>query len=100
MRKYPPSTTLARKSLKDYTFSSDDFTIPAKTQIFIPVYSIQHDEKWYPEPDKFEPERFEPEAEKTRHPMHYLPFGDGPRNCIGKINFVSKFYKIKFEMTD
>lgn len=51
----------------------------------IPVYGIQHDEKYYPEPEKFDPSRFFDENCKNRTftEMPYMPFGDGPRNCIG-----------------
>ena len=70
--------------MKEYTFSNLNLAVPKGTSIFIPVYSIHHDEDLYPEPDKFDPERFDPEMEKARHSMNYLPFGDGPRNCIGK----------------
>lgn len=83
MRKYPPVVALDRKSLREYTFADLKVTIPAGTKIFIPVYSIQHDEKYYPNPENFDPERFDPEVEKTRHSMTFLAFGSGPRNCIG-----------------
>ena len=83
MRKYPPGGILFRKSLKPYTFSGTDITIPDNTRIYIPLLGIHRDEKYFPEPDKFDPERFDPEMEKARHPMNYIPFGDGPRNCIG-----------------
>ena len=76
---------MVRKSLQSYTFSGTNITIPEKTKIFIPTYSIHHDERYFPKPDEFDPERFGPEVEKMRHPMHYMPFGDGPRNCIGNI---------------
>lgn len=48
------------------------------------MYAIQRDSNIYPDPEKFDPERFNEDAVAARHPMSYLPFGDGPRNCIGK----------------
>lgn len=83
LRKYPPAQTLMRQAQQAYTFEKGNLTVPAKQDIWISVHGIQHDPNIYPNPDVFDPERFTPEAEATRHPMHYLPFGDGPRNCIG-----------------
>lgn len=51
--------------------------------VLIPVYSIQRDEKYWPEPEAFKPERFMPENKESLNQFAYLPFGAGPRNCIG-----------------
>ncbi|CAL7933199.1 unnamed protein product [Xylocopa violacea] len=83
LRKYPPGPLLIRKSVADYTFKNTKVTIPEKTFVWIPLYAIHHDPAVYPKPDAFIPERFTDDAVAARHPMHYLPFGDGPRNCIG-----------------
>ncbi|XP_014611675.1 PREDICTED: probable cytochrome P450 6a13 [Polistes canadensis] len=83
LRIYPPVMYLVRGSLKDYTFNGTNVTISKGTKVFIPIYGIQHDPDIYPDPEVFDPDRFTDEVTKSRHPMHFLPFGDGPRNCIG-----------------
>lgn len=59
------------------------YVLPKHTKLWIPIHAIHHDPEHYPDPDKFDPERFTPEAIKQRHPLAFLPFGNGPRNCIG-----------------
>ena len=49
----------------------------------VSIIGFHYDEEIYPDPHKFDPERFTPEAIAKRHPMAYMPFGHGPRNCIG-----------------
>lgn len=83
LRKYPILPTLNRRAMHNYTFRDMKITIPKGTKIWIPVYGIQHDPNIYPDPEKFDPERFNDDAVAARHPMSFLPFGDGPRNCIG-----------------
>lgn len=51
--------------------------------MIIPTYAIHHDADLYPMPDIFDPNRFQPNEVQRRHHMSYLPFGEGPRNCIG-----------------
>lgn len=72
-----------RQASENYKVPNSPFVIEKGTGISIPVYSIHHDPEIYPDPERFDPSRFEPEAIKARHPYAYLPFGDGPRNCIG-----------------
>ncbi|XP_041980389.1 cytochrome P450 6B6-like [Aricia agestis] len=81
-RKYP-LVPIFRKSNCDYKVPGMDFTIEKDTVIMIPTLGIHYDEKYYPDPKKFDPERFSPENEQNRHSCAYLPYGVGPRNCIG-----------------
>ena len=68
-----------RKTSNDYKVPNTRLVIPKDTQVLIPAYSIQNDEAHYPNPKKFDPERFNDENKRDRHPMSYLPFGEGPR---------------------
>lgn len=83
LRLYPPTMTLQRMATFDYTFKDYNFTIPKGTKIYIPQYSLQRDPNVYANPDTFDPERFNEDEVAARHPMYYIPFGTGPRNCIG-----------------
>lgn len=83
LRLYPPVGSLIRKALVDYKIPETELVIPKGTLITIPVYGIQRDPEIYPEPDTFDPDRFALEAVQKRHPYSFLPFGEGPRNCIG-----------------
>lgn len=86
LRKYPPATFLMRQSTSNYTFDdTKKCNIPKGQPVWIPIYAIQRDPNIYPNPDVFDPERFKMEVVQTRNAMFYLPFGGGPRNCIGII---------------
>lgn len=61
-----------------------DFTIPYGMPIYVPFFAIHRDEKNYPNPLKFDPERFSPENIGDIKPFTFLPFGVGPRNCVGE----------------
>ncbi|XP_058975924.1 cytochrome P450 6g1-like [Musca domestica] len=89
LRLYPVLPSLERRyatppgkpaySLKPYC----DFTLPEGMPIYISPYALHYDEKYWPNPRKFDPERFSLEQKANRHPMAHLPFGNGPHNCIG-----------------
>lgn len=52
----------------------------------IPVYAIHNDPEYWPEPEKFIPERFTEDEKHNRPQYAYLPFGAGPRLCIGRVS--------------
>lgn len=83
LRKYPPIEGLNRIPITDYTMPGTSHVIPSRTMFGIPVYALHHDPDIYPDPERFDPDRFLPEEVAARHPYTYLPFGEGPRVCIG-----------------
>ncbi|XP_014244761.1 cytochrome P450 6B1-like [Cimex lectularius] len=80
LRKYPVVPFLMRYCVKDYVVN-DRLTIENGTQIFVSLQGIQNDPAYFPNPEKFDPDRFRPN-ESIKN-LAYLPFGEGPRLCIG-----------------
>lgn len=83
MRKHPPVAFIPRKCTKAYTIPGTDITIDEGVMVSISTLGIHNDPEIYPEPEKFDPDRFSPENQSTRHPFSWIPFGEGPRICIG-----------------
>lgn len=95
LRKWPPINFVDRMCLKPYTISNassneDPVKIEAGQIIGIPIRNVHLDEQFYPEPEKFDPERFSDINKRNIKPGTYMPFGIGPRNCIGKYPLNSK----------
>uniref|UniRef100_T1I4Z9 Uncharacterized protein n=1 Tax=Rhodnius prolixus TaxID=13249 RepID=T1I4Z9_RHOPR len=85
LRLHPPARLMIRTCTKTYTLD-DGNQIEKDTIIIIPNYSIQRDQKYFPDPEEFKPERFaDGEQLSIRQGRGiYLPFGDGPRVCIAR----------------
>jgi cytochrome P450 len=81
MRLYPPAPVMAREPTEALTLGGHD--IPAGSQLIIPIFAIHRHRKLWTDPDRFDPDRFLPEAEVGRPRTQYMPFGGGPRVCIG-----------------
>ena len=81
MRLFPPAPLFSRTALKDCAFGPH--RVKAGTQVIMPIYAIQRHRKYWTDPDRFDPSRFEPEKEAKISRYHYMPFGAGPRICIG-----------------
>lgn len=82
MRLYPVLSVLAREVIDEYTFPSG-LRLEKGVRVHIPLYSLHRDPVNFPEPDEFRPERFLPENKNNIKPYTFLPFGEGPRVCIG-----------------
>lgn len=88
LRMLPPLGVLNRICTRKYEIPELDVTIEPGVKIAIPIQAIQMDEKYYDNPEQFRPERFASEEMMTRHKYVYMPFGEGPRNCIGEYFFL------------
>jgi cytochrome P450 len=84
MRLYPPVWVLSRTPIEDDEIGG--YRIPGKSEILIFPYITHRHPQWWSEPEKFCPERFSPENSAGRPRYAYLPFGAGPRICVG-LNF-------------
>lgn len=84
LRKYPPLPFLARIAAGDYTVPETDVVIEKGTPIYISVSGLHHDPEYFPNPEKYDPERFSKKNKSKITPFTYMPFGEGPHNCIGK----------------
>ncbi|UXI22229.1 hypothetical protein NH340_JMT08172 [Sarcoptes scabiei] len=83
LRKYPSALIMGREAADDYRVDEYNLTIEKGTGIIISIYAIHHNPEYYPEPERFDSERFMPGNLEKIIPYTYLPFGGGPRNCIG-----------------
>nr|XP_022911518.1 probable cytochrome P450 6a14 [Onthophagus taurus] len=82
LRKYPPVHFLPRKCTQNYKLPNGA-EVEKGTKVFISVMGLHRDEEYFPNPDKFDPDRFSDENKHNIVPYSYIPFGEGPRICIG-----------------
>ncbi|PNF31078.1 Cytochrome P450 9e2 [Cryptotermes secundus] len=84
LRLYPPAVLVDRRCVKQYTLPAEpQCTLNPGDCVYIPIYALHHDPDYFPDPEKFDPERFSDENKGNIKTCTYLPFGSGPRNCIG-----------------
>jgi cytochrome P450 len=82
LRLYPPIHLGTRRALDDLTF--DGFRLPADTRVLYSIYLTHRDPDHWVAPNQFNPDRFIAQrGQRTYEPYSYVPFGGGPRNCIG-----------------
>ncbi|XP_062128467.1 probable cytochrome P450 6a21 [Drosophila sulfurigaster albostrigata] len=100
---------LNRECLEDFVVPGyPNYVIKKGMAVIIPAGAMHRDEALYPNPNEFNPDNFEPERVKNRDSVEWLPFGDGPRNCIGmrfgemqaRIGLVKILTKFRFLVCD
>nr|AHW57300.1 CYP6AB46 [Chilo suppressalis] len=84
MRMFPSLGFLIRKCAKKYTFPKIDLTIDPGVRVFVPLCALHMDPQYFDNPQEFRPERFDPAVSDSTIKNIYLPFGVGPRACIGE----------------
>ena len=109
LRRHSPASRINRILIGDnnYKLGETGITIEKGHQIIVPVCALHLSPEYYPDPYKFNPDRFLPENRHKLVPYTYLPFGAGPRNCIGmrfalleaKMNLAYIIKKFKFVTT-
>ncbi len=95
MRLLPPAALLSRKAIAEDSLSGR--RIPAGSLVYISPYLIHRHPDFWENPEAFDPSRFSPENSARRHSCAYLPFGAGPRKCLG-VAFAMMEMKIALAM--
>jgi cytochrome P450 len=80
LRLYPPSHAVSRKVFTPFELGG--YVMPKGCLVSFSIYAMQRNPRWFPEPDRFRPERWFEGADKLPRGA-YLPFGEGPRTCVG-----------------
>lgn len=108
LRKYPPLPFITRSTVKDYKVPGESVVIEKDTFTIIPIIGIHYDEDYYENPSEYIPERFSPENKGKIPQFAYMPFGEGPRLCIGmrfglmqtKVGLTCLLRKFKFLLNE
>ncbi|CAF1067416.1 unnamed protein product [Brachionus calyciflorus] len=81
LRMFPPAIRTNRIASQDYEFNG--MMIEKGQMVVVPIWALHYDPVIYPNPEIFDPERFNEENKRNRENSAYMPFGIGPRNCLG-----------------
>ncbi|CAL1683798.1 unnamed protein product [Lasius platythorax] len=108
LRKYPPIGSTQRICEESYRIPDSDVVLEKGTKVLVPIYAIHHDPLYYKNPHVFDPDRFIGENKKLHDNGTYLPFGNGPRICIGmkfaytatKVGLVTLMANYKVELSE
>ncbi|CAG2064903.1 unnamed protein product [Timema podura] len=108
LRKHTPIPNLTRICTEPFTLEGTNLKLQKGDMVIIPTMGFHHDPKYFPNPDHFDPERFSEENKKLIPSYAYLPFGEGPRMCIGmrfglvqaKVGLVGLLSRYKFSVCE
>nr|UEN71139.1 cytochrome P450 4AV17 [Meteorus pulchricornis] len=89
LRLYPPAIVTDRVCVEPFKLPPPmpgykELTVEKDMICWMPIYALHHDPKYFPNPDKFDPERFNDDNKLNIAPYTFMPFGVGPRKCIGE----------------
>ncbi|XP_063366352.1 cytochrome P450 6B2-like [Cydia amplana] len=84
LRVFPAAGFLMRKCQKPYIIPGTDITLDPGVKVVVPVKSFHKDPLYWEDPEQFRPDRFHPDNMAKINKNIYLPYGDGPRKCIGE----------------
>jgi cytochrome P450 len=82
MRLYPPAWAIGRLSIGEHKIAG--YLLPPRSLVLMSPYVMHRDERYFPEPERFDPERWTPAEREARPQFAYFPFGGGARRCIGE----------------
>lgn len=92
MRLWPAAFQTDRRCTQDFTIQpknpkEKNLHLKKGTMVIIPILALHHNPEYFPNPKTFDPDRFNDENKSKIVPGTYLPFGIGPRNCIGNLKY-------------
>lgn len=83
LRMHPPVAQIERVCTQDYKLPDSNLLLKKDMTVQVPIIGLHYDAEYYPNPYRFDPNRFSSNEKAKRSHYVYLPFGTGPRNCIG-----------------
>lgn len=85
LRVHSPAVFIDRLCTKNFTLNDDKLSLEfvKGDHLWIPIYCFHYNAEYFPEPEKFDPARFSDENKGNINSAHFVPFGQGPRQCIG-----------------
>ena len=106
LRMYPPAPRISRECNQTCAVT-DELIVEKGVDFSFPIFLLHRNPEYWPNPDNFDPERFNPSNEQSYPTFAFLPFGEGPRNCIGKrlslleakMTLVAIFKELHFKRT-